>query len=100
MSKSPTLADIFEARRLLRGYLAPTPLHHYPSLSQVLEAEVYVKHENHTPIGSFKIRGGINALARFTEGQKKRGVIVSSSGNFGQAVAYAGQIFGVKAVVV
>ncbi|MFQ5934234.1 MAG: threonine/serine dehydratase [Dehalococcoidia bacterium] len=100
MSHIPTLTDIFKAQQLLRQYLLPTLLHHYPALSQLLEAEVYVKHENHTPIGSFKIRGGINALAQLDEDVKKRGVIVASSGNFGQAMAFAGQMFGVKAVVV
>lgn len=96
MSRITSLEEIFKAQHLLRSYLSPTPLHHYPGLSKMLEAEVYVKHENHTPIGSFKIRGGINTIAQLSEEQRKRGVIVSSSGNFGQSVAYAGQLFGVK----
>ena len=100
MSTSPpTLADIFKAQQLLRKYMAPTPLRYYHSLSQMLEAEIYVKHENHTAIGSFKIRGGINTIANLTEDQRKRGVIVASTGNFGQSVPYGGQIFGVKTIV-
>ncbi len=99
MNDNPTLRDIFEARKRLKNYLLPTPLHHYPSLSKLLGAEVYVKHENHTPIGSFKIRGGLNAVAKLNGEQRKRGVIVTSTGNFGQSVAYAGMMFGVKTIV-
>ncbi len=99
MHPNTTLADVFAARRLLRRYLPITPLHEYTGLSQLLDAQVYVKHENHTPIGSFKIRGGINAIANLDEERRSKGVIVSSSGNFGQAVAYAGRMFGVKATV-
>ena len=99
MNDGPTLQQIFEAKRLLRRYMASTPLHHYPGLSKLLDAQVYVKHENHTATGAFKIRGGLNVVARLTDEERKRGIIVASSGNFGQAVAYAGRIFGAKVVV-
>ena len=99
MYDNPTLRDIFEARSLLKNYLLRTPLHHYPSLSTMLGAEVYVKHENHTPIGSFKIRGGLNAVAKLNEEQRNKGIIVTSTGNFGQSAAYAGKLFGVKTIV-
>ena len=53
---------ILDARQRIAHYLQPTPLHHYPLLSELLNAEVYVKHENHQPIGAFKVRGGINLI--------------------------------------
>ncbi len=99
MNDNPTLQDIFEARKLLKSYLLPTPLHHYPSLSKMLGAEVYVKHENHTPIGSFKVRGGLNTVAKLSDEQREKGIIVTSTGNFGQSAAYAGRLFGVKTIV-
>ncbi|MCH9036699.1 MAG: threonine/serine dehydratase [Chloroflexi bacterium] len=99
MSRTTTLPAIFDAARLLRRHMDRTPLHHYPGLSEVLGAEVYVKHENYTAIGSFKIRGGLNTMARLTEEQRKSGVIIASSGNFGQAVAYGGRTFGVKSII-
>ncbi len=96
----PTLQDIYRARSLLAGYMSPTPLHHYPGLDAFTGAETYVKHENHTRTGAFKIRGALNTMSLLTPEQKERGVVVSSSGNFGQGMAYAGRIFGAKVVVV
>ncbi|MEZ4832715.1 MAG: threonine/serine dehydratase [Caldilineaceae bacterium] len=96
----PTIADVYEARRLVGAYLARTPLHHYPMLDQLLGAQVYVKHENYQPIGAFKVRGGINFMAHLPEDQRRRGVATASTGNHGQSVAYAAQIFGAKAVIV
>ncbi len=49
---------------MVRRYLPPTPLHRYPVLDALLDAEVYIKHENYQPIGAFKVRGGINFMAR------------------------------------
>jgi len=96
----PTIIEILEARSTLRKYMMPTPLNHYPGLDTLLGANVYVKHENHTATAAFKLRGGINTVAQLSNEQKRRGVIVASSGNFGRGMAYAGRIFGVKTVVV
>jgi threonine dehydratase len=95
-----TMAEILEARRVISRYLYRTPLHHYPALSELLEASVYVKHENHQPTGAFKVRGGINLISRLSADEKKRGVITASTGNHGQSVAYAARLFGVRAIVV
>lgn len=95
----PAVSDVLDARRLLRPYLPRTPLHHYPALSQFLGCEAYVKHENHQPIGAFKVRGGINLMARLSEEERRRGVITASTGNHGQSVAYAARLFGVRAIV-
>ncbi|MBI1295404.1 pyridoxal-phosphate dependent enzyme [bacterium] len=96
----PTIADVYEARRVIGAYLPRTPLHHYPMLDQLLGAQVYVKHENYQPIGAFKIRGGINFMAHLPEDQRRRGVATASTGNHGQSVAYAAQLFGAQAVIV
>jgi threonine dehydratase len=96
----PTLQDVLEARRTIAPYLAPTPLHHCPQLDQLLDARVYVKHENYQPIGVFKVRGGINYIAHLPADQRGRGVVTASTGNHGQSIAYAARIFGVRAVIV
>ena len=96
----PTLQDIYKARALLANYMSPTPLHHYPGLDVLLGSETYVKHENHTRLGAFKIRGALNTMSQLSPEQKERGIVVASSGNFGQGMAYAGLIFGAKAIVV
>ena len=57
-----TITDVLMARAAIRPHLAPTALHSYPALNALVGADVYVKHENHTPIGSFKVRGALNAL--------------------------------------
>ncbi len=96
----PTFHDILRAQKTIRPYLAPTPLHHYPLLDQLLDAEVYVKHENYQPIGAFKVRGGINFMAHLPAEIRQRGVVTASTGNHGQSIAYAAQQFGVRAVIV
>jgi threonine dehydratase len=60
---------------------------------------VWVKHENHQPIGAFKVRGGVNLISRLTGEERDRGVISASTGNHGQSVAWAAQRFGVRAIV-
>jgi threonine dehydratase len=95
----PTFADVLRARRVIADYLPRTPLHHYPTLDNLLGAEVYVKHENYQPIGAFKVRGGINFMAHLPEEQRQRGVATASTGNHGQSVAYAARIFGTRAVI-
>lgn len=100
MAERPTLKDIYDARQRLSPYVTRTPLHHYRSLDALLGAEVHVKHENHHPLGSFKMRGAVNVVSCLTDDEKRRGVVVSSTGNFGQGIAYAAQAFEVQAVVV
>ncbi len=96
----PTFYDVVKAQAQIRPYLKPTPLYHYAGLTSLVGAEgVWVKHENHQPIGAFKIRGGINLISQLTEEERKRGVIAASTGNHGQSVAYASRLFGVPAIV-
>ncbi len=68
----PTLQDVLAARPNVYRTLQPTPLHHYPTLSQLIGAEVWIKHENHQPIGAFKVRGGLNYAATFEPGRTGR----------------------------
>ncbi|MEE9198562.1 MAG: threonine/serine dehydratase [Dehalococcoidia bacterium] len=100
MDDRPTIEDVLVARRVISRYLSKTPLTHYPSLSRMLEAQVYLKHENHQPIGAFKVRGGINLISQLTAEEKARGVISASTGNHGQSVAYASGLFGVRSIIV
>jgi threonine dehydratase len=99
LSKPITITDVYKARQVIAPYLQPTPLHHYHGLSQLLNAKVYVKHENHQPVGAFKVRGGINLIANLSPEERQRGVITASSGNHGQSIAYAARLFGVRATI-
>ena len=95
----PSFGDVLEARRAIAPYLQRTPLHRYPLLDQLVGAEVYVKHENHQPIGAFKVRGGINLVSRLDDDERRGGVFAASTGNHGQSVAYAARQFGVPATI-
>ena len=98
--QSPTFPDVLRARQVVYKYLNRTPLHSYPGLSDLVGAEVLLKHENHHALGSFKVRGGVNFVAHLSDEERRRGVITASTGNHGQSIAYAGKVFGVKTVVV
>ncbi|HEY4613142.1 MAG TPA: pyridoxal-phosphate dependent enzyme, partial [Bacteroidota bacterium] len=100
MNNFPTFADVLDARRVISRYLSRTSLYRYSGLCELLDCEVYVKHENHQPIGAFKVRGGINLLSRLTNGEKRKGVITASTGNHGQSIAYAAKLFGINATIV
>jgi threonine dehydratase len=94
----PTLTDVYEARRRIAPYLRPTPLYSYAAVDQLVGTAVHVKHENHQPIGAFKVRGGINLLSQL-DGDERAGVLTASTGNHGQSIAYAARLFGVPAAV-
>ena len=89
------------AARLVHGVFPPTPQYAWPLLAARVGAEVWVKHENHTPTGAFKVRGGLvymDRLARERAGVP--GVISATRGNHGQSLAYAGARSGVKVTIV
>lgn len=96
---APAFADILDAANRIRPYLRPTPLYRYPALDRLTGARVWVKHENHQPVGAFKVRGGINLVSRLSDAERERGVITASTGNHGQSIAYAAGLFGVRATV-
>ena len=91
--------DVLRARSTIGPYLRPTALYPYQGLHELVGAEVWIKHENHLPTGAFKVRGGVNFMAQLPAEQRAHGVITASTGNHGQSVAYAAQLFGVRAVV-
>jgi len=95
----PTLTDVYRARAVVRRYLKPTPAIESPGLSERMGCRVIVKCENLQPIGAFKIRGGVNLLSTLTADQRQAGVIAASTGNHGQSIAYAAQLFGARATI-
>ena len=97
--KIPTLRDVLDARATIAPYFPRTPLTFSAALSESLDAEVYLKHEEHLPLGAFKSRGGINLLASMSEEERARGVITASSGNHGQSIASACRTFGARALI-
>ena len=95
----PDLADVLAARQRIAPYLGPTPLYRYPALDAMTGTRAWVKHENHQPVGAFKVRGGVNLVSQLAADERRRGVIAASTGNHGQSVAYAADLFGVRAVI-
>lgn len=96
----PSISDVYAARRVIAPYILRTPLRRYPGLCELLDADVWVKHENMQVMGSFKPRGGLNLIGGSSEEDRKRGFVSASSGNHGQSVAYAAKTFGSRATVV
>ncbi len=96
-----TYADVLAARGRLAPYLTPTPLREYPQLNELVGSgiRVWVKHENHHPTQSFKIRNGLAVVTSLTAAERARGAIGASTGNHGQGVAYAGKLLGVPVAI-
>ena len=96
-----TLDDLEDAARTVYAAMPPTPQHAWPLLAARAGCTVWVKHENHTPIGAFKVRGGLTYLAGLAQsGRKPAGVITATRGNHGQSIAFAGQRTGIAVTVV
>jgi len=95
----PDLADVLAARARIAPYLRPTPLYRYPVLDTLTGARLRVKHENHQPVGAFKVRGGVNLISQLSPAERDRGVASASTGNHGQSIAYAADLFGVRATI-
>ncbi len=93
----PTFADVLAARRRIAAHLRVTPLFRYPALDDLIGTQVHVKHENHQPVGAFKVRGGVNLVAQLSDDERERGLIGASTGNHGQSLAFAARRFGVTA---
>ena len=97
----PSLAEIEAAAEIVYRTIAPTPQINWPLLSARAGAEVWVKHENHSPLGAFKVRGGLvyMEMLRCRE-PALRGVIAATRGNHGQSVAFAAKRAGLRCVIV
>ena len=96
-----SLYELADATGVVRTFVAPTPAYFWPLLRERTGVEVVVKHENHTPTGSFKVRGGlvyVEALRR--AGGLPKGLVTATRGNHGQSVAVAAVRNGIPAVVV
>ncbi len=93
-SDLPRLTDILAARAPVYAHLQRTPLHSYPGLSELMGAQVFVKHENHLPVGAFKVRGGVNLAAGLSQEERERGLITASTGNHGLSIAFGGRATG------
>jgi threonine dehydratase len=96
----PAFADVLAAARALRPYLARTAFHESISLGRMLGCRLFVKYENHHPVGSFKLRGALNRMLRATPEERARGFLTASQGNHGLGVCYAARLLGAAATVV
>ena len=95
----PSLHDVIAARPHVYRYLKPTPLYRYSGLSELIGANVWVKHENHQPVGAFKVRGGLNLVAHLSEKERNSGLFTASTGNHGQSIAFAARAYGVRSTI-
>ncbi|MGD9603785.1 MAG: threonine dehydratase [Gammaproteobacteria bacterium] len=97
----PSLVEIEAAAAVVQATMPPTPQYAWPLLAARLGCEVWVKHENHTPIGAFKIRGGLNYLHRLrAERRRVNGLVSATRGNHGQSLALACRLHGVPLTIV
>lgn len=94
--KACTFDDVVKASEHVYQYLNKTPLLEYAGLSELLHAQVYVKHENHHAVGSFKVRGGVNLAAHISSSDEKTALYTASTGNHGQSVSFAGKVTGLS----
>ena len=97
----PTLDEIREAQSLVYRSMPPTPQYSWPLINQRLGSEAWIKHENHTPVGAFKLRGGLVYATWLKQTQPDlKGVVAATRGNFGIGVATAARLLDLKAVIV
>ena len=101
MSPPFTVAQLDAAAELVGRFVPPTPQFAWPMLAEAVGAQVWVKHENHTPTGAFKVRGGLVYVERHVrENAQPKGLISATRGNHGQSLAFAGQAFGLGVTIV
>ena len=94
------LKKIEDARERIKEVAVNTPFSYAPHLSQVADAEVFLKKENLQNTGAFKIRGAFNKIASLSEEERDSGVVAASAGNHAQGVAFSANQFGIKAVII
>ena len=100
MLEQISIEGIRGAAQEVYRHLQPTPLLNWPLLDKEAGGRVFLKHENHLPTGAFKVRGGLNFMARFAAEHPGRGVITATRGNHGQSIALAARLHGVAATIV
>jgi threonine dehydratase len=101
MSLPIDFIDVLEARRRIRPHLAPTPLRRYAELEKAVgrDLSTFVKHENHNPTNSFKVRNALSAMTLLPKDAQRSGVVAATRGNHGQGLAWAGSRLGISVVV-
>jgi threonine dehydratase len=101
MTALPDLAALEAAAALVHRVVPQTPQYRWPLLSRRVGAEIWVKHENHTPIGAFKVRGGVAYLGDLKHSRPDiKGVVTATTGNHGQSIAYSAAALGLAATIV
>src|ERR1700730_6426090 len=94
-------AELAWAAGIVGRYVPPTPQYVWPLLADAVGAEVWVKHENHTHNGRFKIRGGLVYCGRLRPGRRGvNGIVSATRGNHGQSLAFAGRAAGIDVTIV
>ena len=97
----PNLAEIDAAAAIIGRHMAPTPQYCWPLLAERCGCTVWVKHENHTPIGAFKLRGGLIYVNNLRRAQPDAaGLVAATRGNHGQSAAFAAAAYGLTATIV
>ncbi len=97
----PTATEFDAVQSTVYAAMPATPQYAWPLLAEALGAEVWVKHENHTPLGAFKVRGGVVYMKALREREPQaRGVISATRGNHGQSMAFAARRHGLSATIV
>ena len=95
------LAELESVIPLMRSSVAPTPQYAWPLLKARTGVDVVVKHENHTPIGSFKVRGGLIYFDRLKcRRPRVPGIVTATRGNHGKSLAFAGSSAGIAVTIV
>lgn len=101
MKNLPTQAQIKAASQTIYAAFGPTPQYRWATLSQQLGTDCWVKHENHTPVGAFKVRGGLTYFEHLRQtGTLPQEVVSATRGNHGQSIAYAAARHGVACTIV
>ena len=100
MTVRPTLDDIRAAAIAIKGAVVRTPTHHSRTISDMVDAEVWLKFENLQFTAAYKERGALNKLLTLSEGERRRGVVAASAGNHAQAVAFHGRRLGIPVTIV
>ena len=96
-----TFEDARAARARIAEFLQPTALRAYPQLGEWVggDIQIFVKHENHQPTNSFKIRNGLSFMTSLDADERRRGVVAASTGNHGQGIAFGGKLLGVETTI-
>ena len=92
--------DVLDAVPRVHEVLRPTPLFEWPGLGRLFGGRFLAKHENHQPVGAFKVRGGVNLAATLSDIERESGLLGCSTGNHGQSLAMAAKLAGITCTIV